>query len=230
VSPPLRVWIASFPRSGNTFLRVVLNALYGLPSETIYPGEWAGMTKAWGATLPRSDADLREPRPSALLFTKTHEPPGANDGGPAFYVVRDGRDAYVSYAHFARMMDPARYAGASFVEVLRQLVASGGHFSGWSGHVDAWTRRRAPTAVLRFEQLLAAPAEAVERAAERLGLSLPAASGFVPTFAELKAWKPKSFRNGVVGAWRDEMPADVEALFWKLHGATMEGLGYARGG
>jgi hypothetical protein len=30
------VWVASFPRSGNTFLRIVLHRRYGLPTSVIY--------------------------------------------------------------------------------------------------------------------------------------------------------------------------------------------------
>jgi hypothetical protein len=30
------VWLASFPRSGNTFLRIVLHRLYGVRTSTVY--------------------------------------------------------------------------------------------------------------------------------------------------------------------------------------------------
>jgi hypothetical protein len=30
------LWIASYPRSGNSFLRVVLKAAFGLPSDSLY--------------------------------------------------------------------------------------------------------------------------------------------------------------------------------------------------
>ena len=30
------VWLASYPRSGNTFLRIVLHRLYGVPTYSVY--------------------------------------------------------------------------------------------------------------------------------------------------------------------------------------------------
>ena len=30
------VWVASFPRSGNTFLRIILNRLYGVRTSVVY--------------------------------------------------------------------------------------------------------------------------------------------------------------------------------------------------
>jgi hypothetical protein len=34
--PAVIVWLASYPRSGNTFLRVVLHNLYGVPTYSVY--------------------------------------------------------------------------------------------------------------------------------------------------------------------------------------------------
>jgi hypothetical protein len=96
--------------------------------------------------------------------------------------------------------------------------------------VEAWTRRSAPTAILRFEDMLADPAGAAARACTQLGLSLPPPSGSAPSFAELKAWDPQSFRKGKAGTWKEEMSAGLEQLFWKLHGPTMTRLGYRRDG
>jgi hypothetical protein len=38
----MRVWLASFPRSGNTFARFVLKEVYGIASDTAYPSESGG--------------------------------------------------------------------------------------------------------------------------------------------------------------------------------------------
>ena len=39
VPPRTRVWLASYPRSGNTLLRCVLNHCFGLPSTSLYPND-----------------------------------------------------------------------------------------------------------------------------------------------------------------------------------------------
>jgi sulfotransferase family protein len=143
----MRVWLASFPRSGNTFARFVLKEVYGIASDTVYPNDAGGK-------LARFLAETAGEQPSdGPWFTKTHEITAADESSPAVYLVRDGRDAYVSYAHFARLTDPAGHAAMSFDEVLRMLVRSPDHFGGWSRHVDTWTQR-ARTSVVFYEDLL----------------------------------------------------------------------------
>src|SRR5437879_528140 len=80
--------LASYPRSGNTFFRVILSHRYGLTVHTDRPppAEWGKIGLVAGAGEP--------------LFYKTHGLPEAGDTRPAVYIVRDGRDALVSYAHF----------------------------------------------------------------------------------------------------------------------------------
>jgi Sulfotransferase domain len=215
------VWLASYPRSGNTFFRVILKSLYGIGSSSVYPKEAAGRVSAW----------LAEPRPQREqdpAFTKTHELTAAADPNPAIYLVRDGRDAYVSYAHFAMTLDPNGYPEMSYADVLRMLIESRDHFGGWSAHVAAWTRRPVPTAVLRYEQLVADPAGAAARGCAELGLELPRPSGSLPEEEVVRSWSTLTFRKGTVGSWKDEMPAELEQSFWNLHGDAMTRLGYRR--
>ncbi len=226
VVPPMLIWIASFPRSGNTFLRVILESIYGVPSYTIYANETQG--KPWSGTLPCPATALSEARLQDLTFIKTHELCAADALGPALYVVRDGRDAYVSYAHFAMRRHPDGYWGMSYADVLRMLIESRDHFGGWSRHVEAWLGREAPTAVLRFEEMLAEPATAAARACRQLGLMLPTPPGRLPNAEELRPTDPYAFRKGKAGSWKEEMPAELEELFWNLHGAMMSRVGYCR--
>ena len=57
------VWVASFPRSGNTFLRIVLHRLYGVRTSTVYDVD--GVAARLGKDLvgftdrPGSLADMR---------------------------------------------------------------------------------------------------------------------------------------------------------------------------
>ncbi len=94
-------WLASFPRSGNTLLRVVLKRCFGLLSQSIYGDHEfpdAAMTAMVGeqAVGPDVQAFLRVARAQGRsLFVKTHELPGA-DHHPAVCVLRDGRSALVS--------------------------------------------------------------------------------------------------------------------------------------
>lgn len=215
------VWLASYPRSGNAFLRVVLKSLYGVGSTTVYP-------KEAGGRLAKLMADPREKGVEEPVFTKTHELDAASGPASAIYLVRDGRDCYVSYAHFARALDPAGLGAIAYADVLKMLVESEAHFGGWSRHVETWTHRESPTALVRYEELLAAPAEAAAKACAALGIALPEADGVLTSVEELAAVDPRSFRKGKAGSWREEMPPELEELFWGRHGETMGRLGYPR--
>jgi hypothetical protein len=168
------------------------------------------------------------PEASECTFVKTHDlpPEGSNDA--AVYVLRDGRDSYVSYAHYAMTRFPGEYGHMAYPDVLRTLVQSTQHFAGWSSHVNAWLNRSGPTAVLRYEDMLANPDEAVQAACALLSIRLPEPSGVLPTFEEQHARMPLSVRKGRAGSWREEMPADIEECFWSMHGQTMERVGYVR--
>lgn len=228
----MTVWVASYPRSGNKFARTILSCLFQARTFTVYkrPSNATGSPEAPPWEVSTTSGDPRTP-PEGLAgysFVKTHELPREADSHDAIYVVRDGRDSYVSYAHYAMNRFPDVYGRMAYVDVLKQLVGSKSHYAGWSAHVDAWTTRASPAALLRYEDMSADPAGAVTRACGSLGIHLPEPSGVLPTFEELHARKPHSVRKGRVGSWREEMPAEIEKFFWSLHGPTMERLGYAR--
>ena len=188
-------------------------------------GSWTPPRELHG--LERAELlDAVRERPERF-FIKTHRLSEASDPAPALYVVRDGRDALVSQAHF--LEDRRRFAGDSFDDRVAHLMRDGmptrGH---WSQNVRAWRTRTAPTAVIRFEDLVADPAGAVAVACESLDLSLGEPTGTLPTFAEARAQMPRMFRRGEAGAWRDEMPPHLEERFWRQHGEEMEALGYGR--
>lgn len=114
------VWLASYPRSGNTFSRIVLNAVWDLPTYTTYQtadaltydkgaGNLTGnrpLSDLWPEGKPPTDwhgflaeLDSRE----EVYFIKTHL--GPNGLGPhrrdkTILLVRHGLDAYVSFANY----------------------------------------------------------------------------------------------------------------------------------
>jgi hypothetical protein len=138
------VWLASYPRSGNTFVRTILWHCFGLRSASIYPNDLGG-NKALAEYVghiehnPNLDRQLRE---YGVSLIKTHELPA--DNNPAIYVVRDGRAACVSLWKF--------YNGA----IPLEAVIEGQHMFGtWSKHVLAWDPwNRANTLLLKYEQLV----------------------------------------------------------------------------
>jgi Sulfotransferase domain len=220
------VWLASYPRSGNTFLRVVLGAVFGLETYTLYDERPEAAPELGAAPpLPVSGPEPLVGLPydvkrfagrSELHVVKTHDLP--RDARPAIYVVRDGREATASYFHYHRdVLGRAVPLGA----IVRGQVG----FGSWGRHVATWDPLRRPnTLVLRFEELTANPIAQVERIGAFLGVK--PVGRRVPTFEDLQRTAPSFFRSGRTDSWRGLFREDEHRLFWDLHGDEMRAFGY----
>jgi hypothetical protein len=235
------VWLASYPRSGNTFLRIVLHRLYGLPTYSVYDDD-DPVAQRVGPNLigyrPKPVDRARMADDARVHFLKTHKR-RKGDGYPAIYLVRDGRDAVVSHARLRAASDPAagRMGLTCFEMQLREEITRpyipGQPSSGsWGGNVLSWLDHgAAPLAVLRYEELVADPRGAAQRAVAALVANLvPVAGAEIPSFGDLHAIDPEFFRRGEVGSHRDEMPEDLHELFWAQpeNARAMQLLGYGR--
>ncbi len=218
-------YIASFPRSGNTFFRHMMREMYGLKTYSIYDEPDA----FYGGRMDRAD------KSQPVTFIKTHSVVKAfNLGIPAVYIVRDGRDAAVSLAHYHRTAKGDERP----VEELMKMIVEGRmpaydeteYWFDWTKHVRAWTRRVGPTALVKFEDLIERPLTLIPKVIEALGL------GIEPTnvradlfdFDAMHEMDPNIFRRGVVGSYKDEMPEDIQETFWEIHGDMMTEMGYER--
>jgi glycosyltransferase involved in cell wall biosynthesis len=223
-------WIASFPRSGNTYFRNILYYVYGIESST-----WHNET-----------AYPVDENYDSYRFVKTHLLPKDlipdDPSIPAIYLVRDGRDAVVSIAHHRKdLVNP----GSDFLMNLQEAIvaAEGSFFGGWSKNAQAWIQRA--QLIIRYEDLIADPVAVFKRVEKLIPLP-PGNWEKLPDFAEMKAGKPKYggtsklvdprfnpedfaakfFRKGKSGGWREEMSPFLQDLFWNYHGPMMERLGY----
>lgn len=226
------IWIASFPRSGNNLFREALYRIFDVKSGSVFPEPLGADPYLDDVSLHLREGALDSIRElEAPVFVKTHRLSEADDTSPAIYLVRDGRDAYVSYAHFVRARGEPAFTSLSYDEALASLLEREDHpYGSWSSGVRAWSRRPAPTAIVRFEKLVEDPATAVGEAVESIGVSLGPGNpaGEMPPFQELHAQNPIIFRRGKVGSWRSELGADLEERFWELHGPQMLVMGYSR--
>ena len=100
------IWLASFPRSGNTFFRIALEKLYGLQSLSLYEDDPASLSRRASSRVQSGLPALHASKD--LHFIKTHELP--DDGSPAILLVRDGRDAMVSFTHFIQDYGVVRWS------------------------------------------------------------------------------------------------------------------------
>jgi hypothetical protein len=232
------VWLASYPRSGNTLLRATFRSHFGIESCSVYASESELPLPGWQAMaghVDRPDSLQRMAEAEETYFVKTHEL--QPDHHRAIYVVRDGCHAAVSYAHYIRRfsrgllgikwLPVAPPRNWNFRRVLRRVILGECDFGSWSDHVRAWTASRS-VVVVRFEDLVADPAACVGRALAEVGhRAEPRAAGTVPTFTELKKKWPKFFRKGAIARGSEEMPGPLLDLFWEKHGTVMRALGYA---
>jgi hypothetical protein len=231
------VWVASYPRSGNTLTLRTLRDVFGVNRFcTIHePGLWM-RKRSRDYEIPDEleglddsrllDALRERPEP---FFIKSHRREDADDAAPSLYIVRDGRDVHVSYAHWTRdrtmtVRGEAIDPDMPFEDRLDALVSR----RTWSRHIHTWRTRSAPTAIVRYEELSQNPGPTLMRACEQVGVPLPESMGQPVPFEVLHERNPVIYRKGKIGSWRQEMPAKTERRFWRVHGEEMEALGYAR--
>jgi len=239
------IWLASFPRSGNTYFRIILKEVYGISSSEFH-------------ILPNKNLD---PNYQNFPLVKTHLLPHqltpSDSSIPAIYIVRDGRDALVSIAHHQRdfvehrltlvnrikektvkCLKPHKFyyeQKRRYYNNLKEAILADqqSYFGGWSSNVEAWLKRA--TIIIKYEDLTNDPISCIQKIRPILSLPNPKEHN-LPSFRDLrtknymysvsKKYRKKFFRRGISGAWKDEMPQDLQELFWGLHEKTMLKLGY----
>lgn len=224
------IWVASYPRCGNRLIRIALSAGWGFDGPSVFDA--AERARADGhRELPDPERDpqiedrRKDPGPN---FLKTHLVAHAAAADRGLYLVRDGRDSLVSYAHFIEQRQ-ALGRERGFEQILLWLIErSGGDFGSWSQSVGAWTAREAPTEVVRFERLREDPLAVTREAVGLLGVELGEPAGEMPSLEQMREADPSVVRGGRVGDWRDEMPEAAVERFAELHGETLVRLGYER--
>jgi hypothetical protein len=217
------LWIASYPRSGNTFLRIVLQNIFNLPSYSIYNVEGKNYADPSADALedapllPKDWRRLVSEGPEAKTVpVKTHGP--EEPKGPAIFLIRDGRAAIDSYFHYHKKF-------AFEQPSLTEVIAGACQFGSWSEHFLAWRPKTRPnTLFLRYEDLIKRPEEIIGSLAALL--KREPGKGRLPSFEELKTRSPAFFRRGDNKDFLSQWTPSQMALFNRLHGAVMEELGY----
>lgn len=192
-------WLASYPRSGNTYFRICYERLFQLRSFAIYRTHE-------NCCFPY---DMRGDEPHVLV--KTHRSETVN-AWPAILIVRDGRAALASHAHFS--VDDTPYETR-----LRKLVEDKA-WSTMNAHWLDWPNVQ----VIRFEDLVTNAIEVIKKAIPWQQLGLSCVYQQATTFVELNRQAPGFFRGG---NWKDDFTPELLDLFWKNHGEMMSRLGYA---
>ena len=172
------VWIVSYPKSGNTWVRfLVCNLVFGVQ-------ESAAALDSMAPDIHEVDA-TPEP-PAAPVFMKTHFPfsptlPLAEHTAGAIYIVRHPADVLLSNFHYSQRSTPVAAERQVALEqyVDRYLAARGAPrwielgMGTWDEHVRSWlvTKRPFPVLPLRYEDLLADTPQGARQICSFLGLT-----------------------------------------------------------
>jgi hypothetical protein len=213
MSKPL-VWLASYPRSGNTFLRSVLKLkqCFDMNSASIYRDDLMGLPaiETVAGHIEHGPGGVLDFDGQPLQLIKTHEAPF--DSRPAIYVLRDGRDAVVSLYHFLHERRPL------------DVIAEGStQFGSWAKHVTAWHPDSRPhTLFLRYEDLVNDLGRSIERIADYLKVA-PLRTA-MPGREELARLDGHWIRSET--APRATLEGEALERFWQVNGDVMRAYGY----
>ncbi len=231
---PEDVFIVSYPRSGNTWVRFLLA---NLKADVDRPIDFVEMERLVPDLHMLSQWENLHQMPLPRLI-KSHMP-FDNRYKRVIYLVRDGRDVMVSYYHYHC---PRSYQ-ISFFEFLLKDVWPG-H---WHEHVQSWLDRAGKLSFLlvRYEDLLAGPVEQLARMAEFVGLAADkhqlqravehSSFEFLKNLEAEKGYESsaepriKFFRAGTSGGWKKYFEPHHKRLFKQQANDALLRLGYIDG-
>jgi hypothetical protein len=229
------VAVVGYPKSGNTWVQNLLaGAVYGLDLD-LAPD-----------TLVQDlvpDCHYRQfyKRHLSPLFFKSHSLPKP-EYRRVVYLLRDGRDAMVSYRHHLEAME------GHPLDFLNLVTSGKGLFPcKWHEHVQQWLANpyHAEMVIVRYEELKGDALQQLRRILEFAGvqrdLSVLQRAFEKASFAAMQrrekrlGWdnaqwpKDKPFiRRGAVGSFRDEMPPPVLEAFMREAEPLLRELGYLK--
>jgi hypothetical protein len=229
---PEDVFVVGFPKSGNTWCQyLIAGLLCGLDTSRC-------PDRLIQDIVPDVHGRHAYKRYTKPVFFKSHALPQP-DYRRVIYLLRDGRDAMVSYYHYYHSL----VRPLEFLPLVREAPDLPAR---WHEHVEAWMANphRADFLLVKYEDLKQEPVRELRRMAEFAGLkpedsALAAAvgnAGFEKQQRREKAlgwddpaWpKDRAFvRRGVVGSFKDEMPPEALAEFLREAGPTLAKHGYA---
>ncbi len=206
------LWLASYPRSGNTYLRTVLFHCFGLRSSSIYPNDFGANEYLQNQVghIEHVDGKIYFPPGTKIPIVKTHALPV--DNNPAIYLVRNGYDATLSL-----------YDWYNKEEDLADIIA-GKQFVSWSHHLRAWHPWNRPnTLFLRFEEFTTDLSSLLKQLS--IFLDLPILSETIPGREQIAAKDGKWVRTQRSQKTRT-FPPQHRQQFNRENSTMLKRLGY----
>jgi hypothetical protein len=214
------VFIAGYPKSGNTWMQNLVTGIAYQMDPAVTPDSLIQ------EVVPDVHYRTYYRRYATPMFFKTHDLPRP-EYRKVVYLIRDGRDAMVSYFHHLTALEGRE------IDFLRMVKTGEGLAPAkWHKHVEAWGANpyRAEMLVIKYEDLLMNGLKELQRFCAFVGIdrdesflkSVLAGSSFTSmrqkeeqTGWEGGGWpKDKPFvRRGKVGSYKDEMSGEVLEAF-----------------
>ena len=228
---PNDAFIVSYPKSGNTWVRFLLSNLLAPEKQISFRN-----IEDYVPNIYKSSATLEERE--GRRYIKTHHP--CYDLYPkTVYIYRDGRDALVSYYHYAtgKKVFAGTFADFIFSPFVEQ-------FSSWKEHVtsalDFASEHPDRILMLQYEEMLRQPLACAARVTaflemecdERAIAQAVEKSSFdrlkrvEQTFGGENLIKPLTFfRSGKSGQWHEYFTSEVYERYMQENGAILRRVG-----
>ena len=136
-------WLASYPRSGNTFVRTILFNCFGIKTASVYPKDLGGRTilEEFVGHIEHNQDKTITFKKGSIPIIKTHK--FNKDNNRAIYVIRDGRAASISLWHFyAKKISK------------KDIILGNTIFGKWKDHLISWSPlKRKNTLLIKYEDI-----------------------------------------------------------------------------
>jgi hypothetical protein len=158
-----RCYLVSYPRSGSTLVRDYFAILQGRPQLSLYVDDVLQSSGA-GLTAALAHVDV----------LKSHQMPP--DDHPAIYLVRDGRNATLSFLYMSYLFGGHRFSEPDDLEEAIQWLD--GTEGCWSDHVAEALQQsgKRPILFVRYEDMVASPESALGQMLHFLGVEVSAST------------------------------------------------------
>lgn len=206
------VWLASYPRSGNTFARTIIFHSLGVRTASIYRKDLGeGRAPELVGHIEHGPGGRIDYGSEPVRILKTHQAPQSDDY-PTIYVLRDGRAATVSLYDFYEGRAP-----------MMDIIEGRTRFGTWKDHVARWMPTTRPaTLFLRYEEMVANIPLAIEQLSEFL--RLPVKSQTIPSREQIASSDGRWVRSS--SDHRSELAGAELDRFMEINGEAMAKFGY----
>jgi hypothetical protein len=231
------VFIISYPKSGNTWFRYMLANYLWMNVSNLDFKELASyiphLTDYKELSDKNSDCNKLKNR-----FIKAHFPYNSKAKkivNNAIYIVRDGRDALLSYWYFCNQRDNTFIPLDEFIE-----ISSKGNkypYGSWGNHVDSWLNANiSRKLIIKYEDMISDPHKELKKTLNFLGYDKDnnkinyavesSSFGSLKKIQETKGLNIKNlknvnfFRKGKVNSYLDEFTEKELQLFNKFHSSN----------